>query len=60
VGKLENLASLVLMETMVSDAGLSELTRLQSLMSLDLSGSKVTDDGVRKLEKAIPHCKITN
>ena len=43
----------------VTDAGLKELKDLKQLTSLDLSGTKVTADGVADLQKARPGCKIT-
>ena len=42
--------------TKVSDVGpLAKLTRLQLLY---LSGTQVSDDGVRDLQEALPACKI--
>ena len=48
-----------LLNTGVTDAGLKELAVLTKLTSLDLSQTKVTADGVKELQKALPKCKIT-
>ena len=45
--------------TEVTDAGLKELKHLKQLTSLYLGITKVTDDGVADLQKALPDCKIT-
>jgi hypothetical protein len=42
----------------VTDAGLKELAGLKSLQSLDLSRTKVTDAGLKELQKALPDCEI--
>jgi Leucine-rich repeat (LRR) protein len=43
----------------VTDAGLVNLKDLASLRSLDLSGTKVTDAGVKQLRIAMPNCQIS-
>ena len=45
-------------QTHVSDAGLEHLKGLVGLLSLDLSGTHVTDEGVKKLQEALPNCEI--
>ena len=42
----------------VTDASLKELKHLKQLTSLNLTRTKVTDDGVADLQKALPGCKI--
>jgi hypothetical protein len=42
----------------VTDAAIPHLKTLSKLKTLSLFGSKVTDDGVKELQKAIPNCKI--
>ena len=38
---------------------LPQLTKLPFLRELDLTGQKVTAEGVAKLKEALPHCNIT-
>ena len=45
--------------TGVTDAGLKELKHLKQLTRLDLGQTKVTDDGVADLQKALPGCRIS-
>ena len=54
-GAIENLQLLSLDGTQVTDAGLVHLKRLSSLRWLKLTRTKVTDDGVRELQKSLPH-----
>jgi hypothetical protein len=42
----------------VTDAGLLQIERLKSLQLLVLAQTKVTADGVKKLQQALPHCCI--
>jgi hypothetical protein len=42
----------------VTDAGLEHLKALRQLQRLDLKETKVTADGVKKLQQALPNCKI--
>ena len=43
----------------VTYAGLVHLKGLTSLQTLSLSGSKVSEAGVKDLQAALPKCKIT-
>ncbi len=54
---LKNLDELLLSDH-ITDAGLPKLAGLSGLSYLNLAKSKVTKEGVRKLEKALPKCKI--
>ena len=45
---------------MITDAGLEHLKGLTKLRSLRLSGTKVTHEGVNKLQQALPNCKIAH
>ena len=56
---LENLQTLLLTETEVTDAGLKKLAGLKSLQSLDLQNTKVTEAGVAELRKTLPLVQVT-
>ena len=56
---LKNLTTLDLSNTGVTDAGLKELAPLKNLTTLNLGGfTRVTDEGIKELQKALPKCKI--
>ena len=55
---LTELQKLWLSATKVTDAGLVHLTGLTNLQTLYLSSTDVTDAGVKKLQAALPKCKI--
>lgn len=42
----------------ISDSSLHHLTGLKNLKRLDLRNTKVTADGIRMLQKALPDCTI--
>jgi hypothetical protein len=44
--------------TEVTDVGLEHLKGLNKLQTLGLAETKVTDAGVKKLQQALPKCKI--
>jgi hypothetical protein len=47
--------------TSITDAGLESLSKMQSLKLLNVSNCKrLTEAGVRKLQKALPACKIVS
>jgi hypothetical protein len=54
VGKCRQLESLILVGTIVTDAGLTELAQLNNLRLLMLNETGVTGAGVRELQKALP------
>ena len=55
---LTQLQVLWLYDTDVTDAGLEYLNGLTQLQVLSLYGTKITDAGVKKLQQALPNCKI--
>ena len=44
--------------TTITDAGLEHLKGLTNLQRLDLDNTHVTDEGVKKLQTALPNCRI--
>jgi hypothetical protein len=62
LGHLKGLTQLQhvwLSNTHTTNAGLEHLTGLTQLQDLNLVDTQVTDQGVRKLQQALPNCKIT-
>jgi len=55
---LPNLQVVQLYGAKTKDEDLKGIEPLKSLMLLDLMGTSVTDDGVARLKKALPGCKI--
>ncbi len=50
--------TLMLNETSITDAGLAHLSGLTNLRGLDLRGTRVTEEGVAQLQRALPNCRI--
>ncbi|MCS7168315.1 MAG: hypothetical protein RMI91_05310 [Gemmatales bacterium] len=57
---LQNLTTLNLWSTRITDAGLRDLAALRNLTWLNGSRIKVTERGLAELQKALPHCEISN
>jgi beta-lactamase regulating signal transducer with metallopeptidase domain/Leucine-rich repeat (LRR) protein len=55
---LSQLQELGLQATQVADGGLEHLKGLSHLQALRLTYTKVSDEGVKKLQQALPNCKI--
>jgi len=55
---LTNLQEINLCRTQITDAGLVHLNGLVSLKRLYLIATQITDAGVKKLQHALPNCKI--
>jgi len=55
---LSSLEDLNVRGTQVTDRGLEYLKGLTRLKSLDVVDTNVTDEGVKKLQRALPNCKI--
>ena len=58
VGRLHNLRILVIRDNPISDRGLDHLHSLRTLEQINIIKTKVTDDGVAKLRKALPNCLV--
>jgi hypothetical protein len=56
---LKGLVRLNLRSSAVTDEGLEHLHRLTQLRELDLTGTRVSDAAVRRLQEALPAMKIT-
>jgi hypothetical protein len=54
---MSTIGRLFLMDTPVTDAGLKELHGLKALRLINVSRTKVTDEGVSELQKALPDLK---
>jgi hypothetical protein len=55
---LNHLDRLLLSHTKITDAGLEHLKGLSQLKLLWLYDTQVTDEGARKLQQALPNCRI--
>lgn len=58
IGALIDLKWLVLMDTSVTNEGLKHFASLRKLERLDLEGSRVTEEGVRRLQHALPRVQV--
>ncbi len=58
LAEFPQLEELSLNGTTVSDALLVHVAKLKSLKKVDLSGAKVTKEGVQKLRAALPGCSV--
>ncbi|MCE9562926.1 MAG: protein kinase [Planctomycetes bacterium] len=55
---MKQLRGLSLADTVVSDAGIETLARMTHLEQLGLERTRVTEAGLKKLQAALPKCKI--
>jgi hypothetical protein len=55
---MTQLQGLDIHDTQVSDVGLEHVKRLTQLQELSIYNTKVTDEGVKRLQQALPKCKI--
>ncbi len=58
VAKLQQLKTLWLDGTQITDAGLKDVAKLQQLETLNLDATKITQAGVAELKKTLPKCII--
>lgn len=56
--RLNQVSTLYLGGTTITDVGMWQLKSLVKLAVLDVHDTKVTDEGVKKLQRALPNCKI--
>jgi hypothetical protein len=55
---LSRLAEVDVSNSEITDITLEKLSPLKSLRKLNVRGTRVTDDGVRKFRKAVPECEV--
>jgi len=55
---MTSLKTLSLPATKITDKGLEKLHKLSELTELNVKGAGVSADGVKKLQAALPKCKI--
>jgi hypothetical protein len=58
IAGLTQLQHLDLSDTQITNAGLECLNEIKQLRVLDVSRTQVTNEGVKKLQQALPNCKI--
>jgi len=56
---LENLKILYLGQTKITDPGLDQLTGFHQLKELYLGDTRVTEEGAKRLQRALPNCRIS-
>lgn len=59
VARLNNLETLMLTGTMITDVGLEHLLKLKTLRKLNIGRTAVTDAGFKRIEAALPNCKVS-
>ena len=60
LARLPRLQRLWLDNTRITDAGLAQLAGLTQLQELHIERTQITDAGVKKLQQALPNCKIVH
>ena len=58
INDIDRLKAIDLYGTPISDAYLPALYGLDKVQCIDLRDTRVTDEGVEKLQQALPNCKI--
>jgi len=59
VKQFADLEFLTLAGTRITDVGLEQLVGMTNLKQLILFKTQITDEGVKKLQQALPNCRIT-
>jgi hypothetical protein len=59
LAKCKKLTATTFTKSRLTDVGLARLTAITTLRGTDVSGTKVTGDGVKKLAAALPGCRVT-
>ena len=57
---IEGLKKLSLKNTGLTDAAVTELKSLSNLEEMDLTGTKITTDGIEAIRKALPNCNVVS
>jgi hypothetical protein len=60
VSRLRHIQSLDLHGTAVNDNCIDDLCQMSSLADLDVGNTQITTDGVARLKRQLPRCKIAN
>jgi hypothetical protein len=60
LGELRSLTWLALTNTGIDDNGVEALCGMSGLKTLALHGTNITEEGLRRLERALPGCKISH
>ncbi len=58
LGEFKQLTRLDLLLIKVNEAGLEDLIKLSQLKELFLGGTNLTDEDVKKLQRALPNCRV--
>ncbi|HVT30501.1 MAG TPA: hypothetical protein VHE81_21000 [Lacipirellulaceae bacterium] len=56
--KFRKIVQLVVSNTQVSDQGIADISTLKALTFLDIGHTNITQDGIVRLQRALPNCEI--
>ncbi|MBB27135.1 MAG: hypothetical protein CMO39_04910, partial [Verrucomicrobiaceae bacterium] len=59
IAKFTHLQNLWIQKTEVSDNSIPIITNFKKLKKLDISGTKITSDGIKIIKSKLPNCEIT-
>ena len=60
LSSLPQLRVAMLLSTVITDNGLMQLTKCPSLRRINVSGTGITPEGIRKFKQAMPDCRVEN